>query len=92
LFCNGWREQQYREVFDEELQIVRWEGSPYQGAELLTPALREALAAYSERDLLMPTLTIWARKRPAPGRRGEAPAGAAEPASSDFVVTGGSVR
>jgi SAM-dependent methyltransferase len=67
LYCNGWRAGQYREVFEQEMAIAEWEEAPSEGAEYLTPQLRQELAEYTEKDLLMPFVTIWARKRVAAG-------------------------
>jgi SAM-dependent methyltransferase len=59
LYCNGWREDQYREVFETEATILDWEPGESRGAEYLTPELRAELATYSERDLLLPFVNVW---------------------------------
>jgi|GEM_PF-6360601 len=63
LYCNGWREAQYVRVFEEEMEIQRWDSGPLAGKQYLTPELSRELRAYSERDLLLPWITVWARKR-----------------------------
>lgn len=63
LYCNGWREREYREVFDEEMDLVDWERGDPVGQAYLAPELRNALTDYTETDLLTPFATAWARKR-----------------------------
>jgi len=63
LYCNGWRADQYREVFQQEMEIAEWEEAEGEGAEYLTPELRQELSSFSEKDLLTPFVTVWARKR-----------------------------
>lgn len=64
-YLNGWRESQYREVIGEEVEVVDWESGPLEGQEYLTAAIRHELAAFSERDLLLPWVTAWCRRRSA---------------------------
>jgi hypothetical protein len=45
------------------MSVTEWEEALPEGSEFLTPELRAELAAYSEKDLLMPFITVWARKR-----------------------------
>ena len=63
LYCNGWSADQFREVFEQETELVCWELGEPRGAEYLTPALRQELADYSETDLLVGFVTAWVRKR-----------------------------
>ena len=63
LFCNGWREAQYREVFEAETAIVEWAPGRLRGAQYLTPEVRSELSHYSERDLLLPFVDVWTKKR-----------------------------
>lgn len=63
LYCNSWRESQFRDVFEREMIIVEWESGEMRGEEYLTSAVRGELPDYSERDLLLPYVTAWARKR-----------------------------
>jgi ubiquinone/menaquinone biosynthesis C-methylase UbiE len=65
LFCNGWAESQYREVFDTETEMVEWAPGSLRGGEYLTPELRSELSNYSNRDLLLPFIDVWTRKRAA---------------------------
>jgi SAM-dependent methyltransferase len=70
LFCNGWREADYRDVFETETEILDWDPGEPRGAAYLTPELRAELSDYTERDLLLPFVNAWTRKR---GSRAELP-------------------
>jgi SAM-dependent methyltransferase len=61
-WLNELREEDYREIFGEEFELVRWEASAYEGKALLTPALRAELAGFSEEELLKKGVIIVARK------------------------------
>lgn len=62
-FLNQLRESDYREIFDRQVAVVEWEDGELRGTEYLTPELRGLLASYSERDLLLSSVTVWARAR-----------------------------
>jgi hypothetical protein len=61
-YLNEWKESQYRTVMERCLQVKEWEEGPMQGASLLDPAVRGELAQYSDRDLLLSWITVWATK------------------------------
>lgn len=63
LYCNRWREEQYRQIFEAEMAVERWVDGPLAGYEYLTGELRNELVEYSERDLLLLWTTVVARKR-----------------------------
>lgn len=63
LYCNGWRESQYRVVFEEEMHIAQWEAGTIRGREYLTAELRAELSDFSDRDLLLRDVTVHAMKR-----------------------------
>jgi len=65
LYLNGWPEADYRTVFARELDVLLWQDGVLDGAEYLTPRVRGELQAYSDRDLLLGSVTVWARKRQA---------------------------
>jgi SAM-dependent methyltransferase len=62
-YLNQWRESDYREVFDRALGVVDWADDELRGTSYLTPALRNELGSYTERDLLLSGITVWARPR-----------------------------
>jgi hypothetical protein len=45
------------------MDIADWEEATGEGAEYLTPELRQELADFTEKDLLTPFVTVWAHKR-----------------------------
>jgi SAM-dependent methyltransferase len=61
-YLNEWREGQYRAVLERCLRVIEWEDGSMRGAPLLDETLRADLAAYSERDLLLSSITAWAGK------------------------------
>jgi SAM-dependent methyltransferase len=62
MYLNEWREGQYRAVLERCLRVIEWEDGPMDGASLLDGTLRARLPAYSDRDLLLSSITAWARK------------------------------
>jgi SAM-dependent methyltransferase len=74
LYLNGWREGQYREALEAILNVVEWEDGGMEGASYLTDDLRAELAAWSERDLLLPSITAWCTKLAVHGSGGVAAA------------------
>lgn len=62
-YLNEWRESQYRDVLERQLDIVAWQDGSLVGAEFLTARIATDLSAFSRRDLLLASLTGWARRR-----------------------------
>ena len=62
VYLNEWRESQYRLVMESCLGLIQWEDGPLRGAALLDSVPREQLAGYSDRDLLLSSITAWATK------------------------------
>lgn len=67
LYLNGLSEAEYRRVFERHLAVLAWDDGELRGTEYLTPTLRNELANYAERDLLLSSVTVWA-SRPAVDR------------------------
>ncbi len=71
-WINRWREPQYREAFERRLEVLDWIHTAREAEALLTPALRQELAEYSEEELLTKGFITVARPlkpnagRPAP--------------------------
>lgn len=61
-WINELRERDYRPIFEDVFEVLRWEASAYEGKALLTPEIRAELADYSEDELLKKGLIIVARK------------------------------
>ena len=51
-WLNGLREHEYRTMFERWFDIEEWRASEEEGRGLMTPAIRNELAQYSERELL----------------------------------------
>jgi SAM-dependent methyltransferase len=66
VYLNEWRESQYRMVLESCLEVIEWEDGPLRGASLLDAVPREELGAYSDRDLLLSSITAWATKATPP--------------------------
>jgi SAM-dependent methyltransferase len=66
VYLNEWRESQYRMVLESCLEVIEWEDGPLRGAALLDAVPREELGAYSDRDLLLSSITAWATKATPP--------------------------
>ena len=62
-YLNEWRESQYREVLERNLNVMEWEDSDLRGVEFLTDRIAADLPAFSRRDLLLSAVTAWARRR-----------------------------
>jgi hypothetical protein len=62
-YLNEWRESQYRQVIEHELDVVEWADGEMRGAEYLTPELESELSAYTRRELLVSGVSVWAKKR-----------------------------
>ncbi len=65
-FLNEWQEDDYRAVFERVLSVIRWEDGEFRGREYLTQELRMRLADYSERALLLSSVTVWAVRQSNP--------------------------
>ena len=61
-WINEMRERDYRPIFEDVFEILRWEPSAYEGKTLLTPEIRAELADYSEDELLKKGVIIVAQK------------------------------
>jgi SAM-dependent methyltransferase len=61
-YLNEWRESQYRAVMERCLGVIEWEDGPLRGTPFLDTSLRAELAGYSDRDLLLSSITAWATK------------------------------
>jgi SAM-dependent methyltransferase len=72
VYLNGWREAQYRDVFERSLTVRRWEDGEMRGDDYLTPELANELIGYTKRDLLLSSITAWAGPpaRPRSGSEG----------------------
>ena len=62
LFCNRWRAEQFREVFESELNLQDWELGKPEGHAFLTDELRAELGDYDDQELLVSSATAWALK------------------------------
>lgn len=60
---NEWRERDYRPLFEEAFEILRWEASAQEGHTQLTPEILAELPDYSEEELLKKGVIVLARKR-----------------------------
>lgn len=64
-YLNEWRESQYRESLERCLRVIEWEDGAIRGNEYLDEATRAELRGFTERDLLLSSLTAWARRKEA---------------------------
>ena len=62
-YLNEWRESQYRDAINRSLRVIEWEDGELRGANFLTDGIQADLAAFSRRELLLSSLTAWARAR-----------------------------
>ncbi|MDA8019981.1 MAG: methyltransferase domain-containing protein [Thermoanaerobaculia bacterium] len=62
-WINGWREHQYREVWERYFEIEDWIPTDREGEALLTAEIREELAEYSEQELLTKGFIVVARPK-----------------------------
>lgn len=69
-WLNRLRAADYRAAFERDFEIVDWIDGPEEGRALLTPAIREELAAYDEHELLTKGFIIIARPRAQPATGG----------------------
>ena len=63
LYLNGWRESQYRTVLGSSLAVIEWEDGEMEGRDYLTERVSRELSEFSERDLLLSWITVWATRR-----------------------------
>lgn len=73
LYLNEWRESQYRESMGESLDVLEWEDGPERGREYLDRESIAGLEGYTDRDLLLSSLTVWAKRRSDPVILGRVP-------------------
>ena len=62
-YLNEWRESQYREVMERSVEVSEWEDGEMRGVEFLSDRITAELPAFTRRDLLLSSLTAWARRR-----------------------------
>ncbi len=60
-YLNEWQESQYRDVLGRYLDVVEWEDGEMRGAEYLSGRVIAERPELSKRDLLLSSLTVWAR-------------------------------
>ena len=65
VYLNKLRVSDYRAELDKRFEILEWRLTQ-EGIDLLTPAIRAELAAYTEEELTTRTVTVVARKRAIP--------------------------
>ena len=69
VYLNQWRESQYRDAFAAQLDVTRWQDGALRGEEYLSAELEHEIGDYTRRDLLLPSVTVWARKKIAEATR-----------------------
>jgi hypothetical protein len=62
LYLNGLRERDYRAAVAAVFSFADWEDGAIEGSDLLTNARKASLHEFSERDLLLSSVTVWARR------------------------------
>jgi len=62
-YLNEWRESQYRDALERNLHVDEWEDGELRGKSFLNDSIRAELSEYDERDLLLSSVSAWARRR-----------------------------